>query len=105
MDLKYTRPDDTGTYTCRAYNQLGEANLSAQLNVVTSKDGPNAETLHEDALQKIAYLEHHKQQVHRGLEEEMVSSAPNFVVQLQGKNSFNLGKDNFINLPILYMHT
>ena len=31
FDLKYTRPDDTGVYTCRAVNQLGEAVINANL--------------------------------------------------------------------------
>ena len=33
LDLKYTRPDDTGSYTCRAVNDLGEANITANLKV------------------------------------------------------------------------
>ena len=33
LDLKYTRPDDTGVYTCRAVNQLGEAVINANLQV------------------------------------------------------------------------
>ena len=31
LDLKYTRPDDSGVYTCRAVNQLGEAVINANL--------------------------------------------------------------------------
>ena len=34
LDLKYTRPDDTGSYTCRAVNELGEANITANLKVI-----------------------------------------------------------------------
>jgi titin len=33
FDLKYTRPDDTGSYTCKASNSLGEAVISANLVV------------------------------------------------------------------------
>jgi hypothetical protein len=33
FDLKYTRPDDTGTYTCKATNTIGEAVISANLQV------------------------------------------------------------------------
>ena len=33
FDLKYTRPDDTGTYTCKASNSIGEAVISANLKV------------------------------------------------------------------------
>ena len=60
FDLKYTRPDDTGNYTCRAVNELGEANITANLKVLSAKDGPQAETLHGDALSKIAHLESKK---------------------------------------------
>jgi titin len=33
FDLKYTRPDDTGTYSCKAINTIGEAIISANLQV------------------------------------------------------------------------
>ena len=37
LDLKYTRPDDTGTYSCKAFNTIGEAVISANLQVVVTK--------------------------------------------------------------------
>ena len=33
MDLKYTRPSDSGRYSIRAVNSLGEATISANLKV------------------------------------------------------------------------
>lgn len=33
LNLKYVYPEDSGTYTCRAINELGEAVTSASLNV------------------------------------------------------------------------
>lgn len=33
LNLKYVYPEDSGTYTCRAINELGEAVTSATLNV------------------------------------------------------------------------
>lgn len=33
LNLKYVYPEDSGTYTCRAINDLGEAVTSATLNV------------------------------------------------------------------------
>lgn len=33
LDMKYVKPDDTGTYTCRATNRLGQAVSSASLVV------------------------------------------------------------------------
>ena len=35
LDLKYTRTDDSGAYTCNAINELGEANITANLKVWT----------------------------------------------------------------------
>ena len=37
LDLKYTRTDDSGAYTCNAINELGEANITANLKVWTNK--------------------------------------------------------------------
>lgn len=34
LDMKYVKPEDSGTYTCRATNKLGQAVTSAQLVVV-----------------------------------------------------------------------
>lgn len=33
LNLKYVYPEDSGTYTCRAINELGQAVTSATLNV------------------------------------------------------------------------
>lgn len=99
LDLKYTRPDDTGTYTCRAINQLGEAVITANLKVISAKDGPNAETIHGEALSKIAYLEA-KQRKFASDEDEVMASAPNFVVQLQGKKSLIEGQNAHIECRI-----
>jgi hypothetical protein len=57
MDLKYTRLDDSGTYTCTAINELGEANITANLKVISSKEGVEKETHHGEALHKIHHLE------------------------------------------------
>ena len=92
FDLKYTRPDDAGTYTCRAVNQLGEANITATLRVISAKDGPNGESLHGEALQKIAYLE--QKQTRMGAnEEEGVAAAPQFTVPLKGRDSYIEGQN------------
>lgn len=33
LNLKYVYPEDSGTYTCRAINELGQAVTSATLDV------------------------------------------------------------------------
>lgn len=33
LNMKYVNPEDSGTYTCRAINELGQAVTSAQLVV------------------------------------------------------------------------
>jgi len=92
FDLKYTRPDDTGTYTCKAINTIGEAVISANLKVLSAKDGPQGESLHGEALHKIAHLE--KKQTSLNLaEEERVQTAPVFVVPLQGKTNLIEGQN------------
>eukprot|EP00095_Tigriopus_kingsejongensis_P003093 maker-scaffold1025_size69488-snap-gene-0.9 protein:Tk03093 transcript:maker-scaffold1025_size69488-snap-gene-0.9-mRNA-1 annotation:"hypothetical protein DAPPUDRAFT_305290" len=99
FDLKYTRPGDSGTYSCKAINQLGEASLSATLKVMSTKDGPNAETLHGEALEKIAYLEH-RPKGRREEEEDNVITAPAFTVPLKGKTSYLEGQNIHIECRI-----
>lgn len=84
MDLKYTRPSDAGRYSIRAKNTLGEAIISANLVVVSSKNGADMESMHGDALQKIAYLERTKAKMDLN-DEETAQCAPSFTAKLQGK--------------------
>ncbi|CAB4067573.1 TTN [Lepeophtheirus salmonis] len=93
LDLKYTRPEDSGTYTCRAVNTLGETTTSATMQIMSAQHGPMGETMHEDALQKIASLEQ-KKYVSHVMEEDAVQSAPVFVVPLQGKKQSLLRGQN-----------
>ena len=93
LDLKYTRPDDAGTYTCRAINDLGEANITANLKVISGKEGVYGETMHGEALHKIAHLEKKGVSGMVGADEETVLSAPAFIVALQGKNSLIEGQN------------
>ncbi len=99
LDLKYTRPDDSGVYTCCASNALGQAEISARLTVLSAKDGPNADTLHGEALEKIAYLEHRPMH-HRTEEEDAASAPPKFVVPLHGKTSLIEGQTAHVECRI-----
>ncbi|KAI5701651.1 hypothetical protein M8J75_011738 [Diaphorina citri] len=56
LNFKYTYPEDSGTYTCRAVNELGEAVTSSTL-FVESKASLQLDTQNEAALQKIQNLE------------------------------------------------
>ena len=100
LDLKYTRPDDTGNYTCRAINELGEANISANLKVLSAKEGIQAESLHGEALGKIANLEKKTRGGIATMEDVEVASAPNFVVALQGKNNLIEGQNLHVECRI-----
>ena len=91
MDLKYTRPSDSGRYSIRAVNNLGEATISANLKVISSKEGANMECLHEDALEKIKYLEQRK--VRADIEDEMAATPPKFTAKLQGKTELLEGQN------------
>lgn len=37
LNMKYVNPEDSGTYTCRAINELGQAVTSASLIVQCNK--------------------------------------------------------------------
>ncbi len=59
---------------------------------MSAKDGPQADTMHGEALQKIAFLE--KKQMSLNLaEEDGIQSAPVFVVPLQGKTNLIEGQN------------
>ncbi|KAG0723053.1 Titin [Chionoecetes opilio] len=83
LDMKYVKPEDTGTYTCRATNKLGQAVTTATL-VVTSKDALLTESQHTDALEKIRYLEDATRHTKSATEETKITQAPKFVVELSG---------------------
>ena len=92
MDLKYTRPDDTGVYSVKAWNALGEATLSANLKVISAKGGADTQTIHGEAMDKIHYLEHKKARMDLA-EDDAPQSAPVFVTKLQGKSQLLEGQN------------
>ncbi|CAG0878668.1 unnamed protein product [Darwinula stevensoni] len=83
LDLAHVYPEDSGTYTCKATNELGTATTSATL-VAHSKASLLLESQNEAALEKLRQLEDaHKYQRTEEAEVE-VKSAPIFVAPLQG---------------------
>ena len=91
LDLKWVTVDDSGTYTCRAINELGQAVTSANLIVVSKAD---AHTLHQASLEKIRMLEDDSR-YRRAVEEEVVvNRPPRFVTQVGGPTDLSEGQSS-----------
>lgn len=82
LDILYTYPEDSGTYTCRATNALGEAVTSAVCNV-QSKKSIYMDTVHEGALERIHELEDSSRYQRKTVQEETVSQAPVFTMPIK----------------------
>ncbi|XP_018397088.1 PREDICTED: titin [Cyphomyrmex costatus] len=91
LNMKYVNPEDSGTYTCRATNELGEAVTSATL-LVQSKAALQFESQHESALSKLQALEDTTKYQRREEEEIMVKDKPSFTVQLNGPTNLVEGQ-------------
>ncbi|XP_055645258.1 titin-like, partial [Toxorhynchites rutilus septentrionalis] len=83
LNMKYVNPEDSGTYTCRATNDLGQAVTSAKL-MVQSKAALDLETQNESALEKIHQLEDTVRYSRREEEELVITQKPKFVTKLHG---------------------
>ena len=92
MDLKYTRPSDSGRYSIRASNHLGETTISANLKVISANAGADMESMHGEAMEKIAYLERTKARMDIN-EDDVARTAPCFSAQLQGKTQLLEGQN------------
>lgn len=82
---------DIGTYTCRAYNQLGEATTSAQMTVL-SKENVIFDSQHPGGLQKIQQLEDSSRYARSAAEEVTVTQKPRFLGPLKGTNKIVEGQ-------------
>ncbi|XP_014204704.1 titin [Copidosoma floridanum] len=91
LNMKYVNPEDAGTYTCRAYNELGEAVTSATL-FVQSKAALQYESQHESALSKLQALEDTSKYQKRSEEEITITEKPRFTVQLNGPKNLVEGQ-------------
>uniref|UniRef100_T1GPM1 Ig-like domain-containing protein n=1 Tax=Megaselia scalaris TaxID=36166 RepID=T1GPM1_MEGSC len=91
LNMKYVNPEDSGTYTCRAMNELGQAVTSATL-IVQTKASLQMETQNEMALQKIHQLEDHTKYQRTEEDEYEVTQPPRFVARLNGPASRHEGQ-------------
>ncbi|KAJ8687530.1 hypothetical protein QAD02_023324, partial [Eretmocerus hayati] len=91
LNMKYVNPEDAGTYTCRAINDLGEAVTSATL-FVQSKAALQFESQHEGALSKLQALEDSHKYQRREEEDTVVNEKPRFTVQLNGPTNLVEGQ-------------
>ncbi|GLH07319.1 LOW QUALITY PROTEIN: Titin [Gryllus bimaculatus] len=91
LNMKYVYPEDSGTYTCRAINELGQAVTSATL-VVHSKASLLLESQHEGALEKLQMLEDSSRYQRREEEEVIVKQPPKFTAQLNGPTNLVEGQ-------------
>lgn len=91
LNMKYVKPEDSGTYTCRAINELGEAVTSSTLFVQT-KASLQMESHHEAVLQKIQQLEDTSRYQRREEVEVAVNQAPRFITQLNGPSKLVEGQ-------------
>ncbi|XP_043190339.1 titin-like isoform X4 [Amphibalanus amphitrite] len=90
LDLKYSQEDDSGTYTCRATNQLGQAATSATC-LVQSRESLMLGSQHEGALPKLRQLED-KHISRPEVQETVVTEKPRFVTELTGPTNLVEGQ-------------
>ncbi|XP_024080936.1 titin isoform X2 [Cimex lectularius] len=91
LTIKHVATHDSGRYTCRAYNQLGEATTSANLGVVSRQD-VIMDSQHSSSLQKIQHLEDSSRYMRSQQEEASVTQKPRFLGPLKGTNKIVEGQ-------------
>uniref|UniRef100_T1J5H7 Ig-like domain-containing protein n=1 Tax=Strigamia maritima TaxID=126957 RepID=T1J5H7_STRMM len=83
LDLSYVKPEDSGTYTCKASNDMGTAVISASL-VVQSKSSLIFETQNPEGLEKIQKLEESTKYHRTEIKETVIKKQPFFLTPLTG---------------------
>uniref|UniRef100_A0A1B0FY72 Ig-like domain-containing protein n=1 Tax=Phlebotomus papatasi TaxID=29031 RepID=A0A1B0FY72_PHLPP len=91
LTIKQLTVHDVGTYTCRAYNSIGQATTTANLSVVTKKD-ILYDSQHPSGLQKIQHLEDTSRYTRTEQEDTSIKQAPRFLGPLKGTNKILEGQ-------------
>lgn len=82
LDILACLPEDSGTYTCRAINALGEAVTSA-ISSVHTKKAIYTESQHEGALRSINHLEDTSRHQTRSVLDDVITQAPVFTMPVR----------------------
>ncbi|KAL3105626.1 hypothetical protein niasHT_021729 [Heterodera trifolii] len=82
LDILYAYPEDSGTYTCVAQNELGEAQTSVELSV-KPKDTLYQDPLHPEGLDRIQELEQPKDFSLPEVPDRECDNPPKFLGNLQ----------------------
>lgn len=100
LTIKQVTVHDVGNYTCRAFNNMGEATTNARMTVITKQD-IIVDSQHPNGYEKIQHLEDSSAysktvkstQSSRTVEEELVISCePRFLGPLKGTNKIIEGQ-------------
>lgn len=82
LDILACLPEDSGTYTCRAVNALGEAVTSA-VSAVHSRKSIYLESQHEGALHSLHRLEDTTRNQRHSAQDEIITQAPVFTLPVR----------------------
>ncbi|CAD6198030.1 unnamed protein product [Caenorhabditis auriculariae] len=96
LDILYAYPEDSGTYTLVARNEIGEAQSSVEL-AVNSEKVLYLEPHHPEGLERIKELEQDRRQGIAEVEDRVCDSAPKF---LNDFNDLELNEHENIHLDL-----
>lgn len=91
LTIKQLTIYDAGTYTCRAYNAMGQDTTSAQLTVLSKKEIVS-DSQHPEGLQQIQHLEDYSRYARREEEETKITQMPRFLGPMKGTNKILEGQ-------------
>ncbi len=92
LDILSAYPEDSGVYTCRAYNSLGEAVTSSSVTI-TAKGVLLLDSQHPSGLEKIQYLEDASRYQRREDVDESVQMAPRFLTKPKSLDGLREGQN------------